>query len=135
MLIFVTHFCELLEVLFLFQKVFLIVFYCNQKYRNLQNRLSTIKTIETDTQKKVVFLSELVSYLNTSEFLTSNLNVSDTTIAIDGQTYSIFTLNTLIDKLKKNPSVISISIEELTSLDQGIRFKLITTLQQTDISL
>lgn len=106
-----------------------------KKYRNLQERLTTIKTIEMNTKKKVVFLSELVSYLNTSEFLTSNLNVSDTNIAIDGQTYSIFTLNTLIDKLKKNPSVLSISIEELTSLDQGIRFKLVTTLQQTDISL
>lgn len=104
-------------------------------YRNLQGRLASIQTLETDTQQKVKFLKELVGFLNTNEFVSSNLDVSDTTIVIDGQTYSIFTLNSLIDKLKKNPTVLSISIDELTSLDQGIRFKLTTQLKEPKIVL
>ena len=95
-------------------------------YRNLEDRLTSINTINAQAQRKAAYLKQLISLINTNEFISSNLNVSDTTVEIDGQTYSIFTLNSLIDKLKKNPNVISISLDELTSLDQGIRFKLTT---------
>ncbi|MFI5265472.1 MAG: hypothetical protein ACHQT7_01880 [Candidatus Levyibacteriota bacterium] len=104
-------------------------------FRNLQGRLNTIQTLETETQAKVNFLKEIISLLNTNEFISSNLSVSDASITIDGQTYSVFTLNTLIDKLKTNPNVISISIDDLTSFDQGIKFKLTTQLKPSSISL
>lgn len=105
------------------------------RYRDLQDRISAIQTLQSTTKKKVVFIRELVSYLNTDEFISSNLNVADSVVAIDGQTYSIFTLNSLVSKLKKNPDVVSISIDELTSLDQGIRFKLVTKLSEPKITL
>lgn len=105
------------------------------QYRNLQERLSAIQTLQDTTNKKVRFLRDLVSYLNTSEFTSSNMNVSDNSITIDGQTYSLFTLNSLISKLKKNPDVISISVDELSSLDQGMRFKLTTRLTETNVAL
>lgn len=104
-------------------------------YRNLQGRLGTIQTLESETQVKISFLKEVISLLNTNEFISSNLSVSDSSVTIDGQTYSIFTLNTLIDKLKANPNVVSISIDDLTSLDQGIKFKLTTQLKPSSISL
>ena len=95
-------------------------------YRNLEDRLTAINKIDTQSQKKAAYLKELISLINANDFISSNLNVSDTTVGIDGQTYSIFTLNSLIDKLKKNPNIVSISLDELTSLDQGIKFKLTT---------
>lgn len=104
-------------------------------FRNLQGRLNTIQTLETETNSKVSFLKQLLALLNTSEFISSNLSVSDSNIIIDGQAYSLFTLNTLVDKLKTNPNVIAISIDELTSLDQGIKFKLTTRLKDSSISL
>ncbi len=108
----------------------------NEKlYRNLQGRLTSIQTLQTATQKKVAFLSDLVTYLNTNDFISSNLNVADTTVSIDGESYSIFTLNSLIAKLKKNPEVVSISINELTSLAQGVRFKVSAQLLEPNIVL
>lgn len=108
----------------------------NEKlYRNLQDRLSSIQTLQAETSKKVSFLSDLVTYLNTNEFISSNLNVADTTVSIDGETYSIFTLNNIVSKLKENPDVVSISIDELTSLDQGVRFKVRAQLTEPKIAL
>lgn len=104
-------------------------------YRNIQSRLTSIQILQTATQKKVSFLNDLVSYLNTNEFISTNLNVSDTQVVIDGQTYSIFTLNNLVSHLKQNPEVTSISIDQLNSLDQGISFKVTTRIKDPTITL
>jgi hypothetical protein len=93
-------------------------------YRNLQERINEIGKAEAATSTKVGFLKRLTSELNSSDFLTNTLDISDLAVGIEGQTYSIFSLNALIDTLKNDPDVISISIDQLTSLDQGIKFKL-----------
>lgn len=98
-------------------------------YRSLQDKLTQINTIAEKTQIKVGFLEELTQSLNSSEFITTSLNISESTISIEGEAYSIFALNTLIDSLKENPDVSSISVDELTSVEQGIRFKLTTRIK------
>lgn len=103
-------------------------------YRNLQQRLAAIATLSKETQGKIDFLKDLILDLNNSEFSSTNLNVVGNIIAIEGQTSSIFVLNSLIGKIRKNPDVLSISLDDLTSLDQGIRFKITTELKkQKDI--
>lgn len=81
------------------------------------------------------FLKQLTQDLNSSEFGQTNLTFANNSIGISGTTFSVFVLNSLIDKLKNNPNVLSISIDDLTSLDQGIEFKLTTQLKQGDSSL
>lgn len=104
-------------------------------YTNLQGRMNTIQTLNQETQAKTDFLNQMISYLNTNDFIASDLTVSDNQINIEGDTYSIFTLNTLVDKLRSNPRVVSISIDDLASLDQGIRFKLTIQLKPSAIPL
>lgn len=105
------------------------------KYRSIQKRLGIVSTLEKQNASKVSFLKQLTQDLSTNEFGETNLSFSNDTIGISGKTYSVFTLNTLVDKLKSNPNVLSISIDNLASLDQGIEFRLTTQLKQSDANL
>lgn len=104
-------------------------------YRSLQNRLALINTLETQNTAKINFLNQLVAVLNTDRFIETTLTFSETSIGINGKTYSVFDLNSLIDSLKSNPNVLSISIDDISSGDQGIAFHLTTTLKQNGTSL
>lgn len=106
-----------------------------QLYRSLQNRLSVISNLETQNKAKIEFLKQLTILLNSNDFGQTSLTFSNNTIGINGKTYSIFTLNTLVDKLKTNQNVTSISIDEISSLEQGIEFRLTTELKQSEASI
>lgn len=95
-------------------------------YRSLQNKLIQINIVDKETEIKIAFLGEVTKKLNSSEFITTNLSISESRINIEAEAYSIFALNTLIDNLKSNPNVSSISVDELVSMGQGIKFKLTT---------
>lgn len=102
-------------------------------YKNLQTRLSIINSISTETNGKIKFLKSLLFYLNSNEFSSSSLSVSGNNVIVEGETVSIFTLNNFIDQIKKNPDVVSITLDDLTSLDQGIRFKINAQLKEDKI--
>lgn len=93
-------------------------------YRNLETRLSSIQTLNTQIQERTKFMKSLLLLTNTPEYASTNLTISDTSVSIEGNTGSIFSVNSLIDTLKKDPNVSSISIDDLTSLDQGgVKFR------------
>lgn len=106
-----------------------------KQYRNLQSRIEAIQTITSETQTKVQFLDDVISLASQSALLSSSLSLTENSIAIDGQASSIFALNSFIETLKENPNVKAISMEELSTLDQGVRFRvtiqLINTKEQT----
>ncbi len=104
-------------------------------YRSIQKRLDIISTLENQNASKVGFLKQLTENLSSSDFSDTNLSISNDTIGISGKTYTVFTLNSLVDQLKSNPNVVSISIDNLNSVDQGLEFKLTTQLKQTDANL
>lgn len=104
-------------------------------YRNLQARLSAISTVSTSSQKYVSFINDLTILLNSNEFLESNLIATADTISIDAQAYSVFTVNSLIETLKKNSIVTNISLDELASQDQGVHFKLSAKVQRPEAKL
>lgn len=104
-------------------------------YRNLQKRLTVISSISEISQGKIDFIKTLVSTLNSGQFSSTNLTVTNNLIGIDGKTTSIFNLNTLIDQIKKNPDVTNISIDSLASVDLGIQFKLNVTILEKESAI
>lgn len=97
-------------------------------YRSIQKRLSNIDAVSVEAAGKVEFLKEVLTNINTSSFASTTLNVNNNNVTIDGQSISVFNVGTLVDQLKENPDVAAISVDELSSSDQGIRFKLTATL-------
>lgn len=102
-------------------------------FRNLQDRLSAIQTISETTQKQVEFANKLTNIMNTDSFISSNITTTPNGINIDGQVYSIFTLNEILEVIKSNPNIASLSLDELVSQEQGIKFKLSTQFKKSNI--
>lgn len=93
-------------------------------YRNLQVRLSEIQKISQASAIQVAFINQLSTILNGNEFLSGNITASTNGITIDGQAYSIFTIDRLIEIIKQNPNTTSLSLDEVESGEQGINFKI-----------
>lgn len=104
-------------------------------FRNLQDRLTAIQTISMATEKQVAFVNKLTKIMNTDSFISSNVTTTPNGISIDGQVYSIFTLNEILEVIKANPDVASLSLDELVSQDQGIKFRLSTQFKQANIPM
>lgn len=104
-------------------------------YRSIQKRLDIVSTLENLNASKIGFLKQLTKSLSTSDFSETNLSMANDTIGISGKTFNVFTLNKLVDQLKSNPNVTSISIDSLNSVEQGLEFKLTTQLKQSDANL
>lgn len=94
-------------------------------YRNLQQRLSDINSLSIASEKQIEFINSLTKILSSTSFITSSINATDEGISVDGQVYTIFTLTNLVDTLKKNPNIVSISVDDVTSADSGVHFKLV----------
>lgn len=101
------------------------------EYRGLQERLFYIDTLEKESKAQVATLQEILQIMNTGGFSTTNLSVSKNTIAISGTVATIFSLDSLIDSLKNNDDVTSISIDEISSSAQGVRFKMTIRLDKS----
>lgn len=99
-------------------------------YRSIQNRLTDIALTEKDTETKVAIINDILSAISQGTFASTNLTVSQESISINGVAYSIFPINNFIEALKTNPNVTSISLDEVTSTNEGIQFKLIIELKQ-----
>lgn len=100
------------------------------EYRALQTRLTSIKKIQEETKQKISVMNGVLQTISDGRFSSTNLIVSQNTISLTGTSLSIFPINNFIDDLKQNPSVISISIDDLSSVDTGIRFKINIELKQ-----
>ncbi len=99
-----------------------------KEFRSIQNKLATIKTIKQDTDAKVEVMNKILNTANTGVFSTNNLNVNKNIISLNGVSSSIFPINNFVDELKSHPYITSISIDEITSTDTGVLFKLQITL-------
>lgn len=101
-----------------------------KEYRSIQERLTNIKNTETETKTKITLMNQILKTISEGAFQATNLTVSQNTISISATAYSIFPVNSFIDSLKQNPNIVSISIDEITSTDSGIQFKLNIELKQ-----
>jgi len=92
-------------------------------YRGIQDRLKNIKLTNEETANKITIMNEVLKQVSSGTFFSTNLTINQKSIQIDGTTFSIFTLTTFVDSVKKFPAVASISIDEVSTTDEGVRFK------------
>ncbi len=92
-------------------------------YRSIQARLSNIKSINKQTQAKISIMNGILQSITKGDFSSTNLSVNENNIGINGTAFSIFPINNFIQSLKKNPNVISISLDNISSTTEGIQFK------------
>lgn len=97
-------------------------------YRSIQARLINIEEIEEDTTNKITIMRDILAVISQGNFSSTNLTVNQNNVSLNGIAFSIFPLNNFIDELKQNESVASISLDEITSVSEGIQFKLNITL-------
>ena len=101
-----------------------------EQYRSLHARLENIKKTESETQSKITIMNSILKAVANGSFSTTNFVINQSTIALSGRAFSVFPVNSLIDIIKQNPNVSSISLDELTSSDNGVQFKLNIELKQ-----
>lgn len=99
-------------------------------YRSIQERLFNIKETEEDTEAKIEIMNEILSSIARGNFSSTNLTIAQHTISINGIAFSIFPINNFLEKLKENPNVISIALDEVSGTAGGVRFKIIIELKQ-----
>lgn len=100
-----------------------------QEYRNIQTRVATIKTLSSAIQTRQETINVLFNAINTSNFSSPNLSISGTAISLDGIAPSVVDVNSFVSVIKKYPTVRSISLDDLESSDQGIKFHLVINTQ------
>ncbi len=93
-------------------------------YRSIQSRLDNVKTIQEETKAKINIMNSIVSSISDGDFTSTNITVDQNTIEVQGVAFSIFPINAFIDTLKKDPNVTSISLDDVTSSNQGVGFKM-----------
>lgn len=104
-----------------------------RKYRNIQSRLAYIKAISEESREKIDTLNQVLGFTNNGFITVNNLAIYNTSISMSGSSSSLFSLNSFIDAMKKNPVVTSIALDEINSSDHGINFKLSITLKESAI--
>jgi len=93
-------------------------------YRSIQERLVNIKETENQTSTKFEIITGILNDISTGEFTSTNLAVSSNVITVNGTSFSVFSVNNFIEDLKQNPNVASISIDEVTSSINGVKFRI-----------
>lgn len=106
------------------QEVYIAAQSADEKaYRSIQERLKDIKTTTSETSEKIQVMNEVLKAISTGTFFSTTLSINDKSILVEGTTFSIVTLTDFLNNLKKFPSVAAISIDEINTADEGVRFK------------
>lgn len=92
-------------------------------YRSIQDRLENIKLTNEETSAKIQIMNEILKAISSGTFITANLTINNLTIGVEGNTFSIVTLTEFLNGLKNFPAVSSISIDEINTAEDGVRFK------------
>ncbi len=92
-------------------------------YRSIQDRLKNIKATTQETSAKIQIMNEILKNITSGTLFSTNLSISDKSIFVEGSTFSIYTLTEFLNGIKKFPSIAAISIDEINTSDEGIRFK------------
>lgn len=106
------------------QEVYIAAQSADEKaYRSIQERLKDIKTTTSETSEKIQVMNEVLKAISAGTFFSTTLSINDKSILVEGTTFSIVTLTDFLNNLKKFPSVAAISIDEINTADEGVRFK------------
>lgn len=92
-------------------------------YRSIQERLKDINTTSSETSEKIQIMNDVLKAISAGTFFSTTLSISDKSIMVDGMTFSVVTLTDFLNNMKKLSSVAAISIDEINTVDEGVRFK------------
>lgn len=92
-------------------------------FRSIQDRLENIKLTNLETGAKIKIMNEVLRAITSGTFFSANLTISDRTIGVEGNTFSVVTLTEFLNSLKSFPTIAAISIDEINTADDGVRFK------------
>lgn len=92
-------------------------------YKSIHDRLKNIKNTNEETATKVQIMNEILKAISSGAFFSANLSINKQSIIVEGGTFSLVTITEFLENLKNFPSVASISIEEVATSDEGVRFK------------
>lgn len=95
-----------------------------QEFRNIQNRLANIEVIDSKNQIRFETVDKIAGAVTRGVFETSNLSIAEKRINFEGSSLSIFSIYNFIQQLKADPNILAITLEEVTSANQGIKFKI-----------
>lgn len=101
-----------------------------KEYRQLQERLTSVKTLIGNTDTKISVLNQILSEVKKNGFLTTKFNLNQNLVAIEGKAPSVFGLADFINKLKNNETISGISLNQVNSLQQGVDFQINITLKE-----
>lgn len=82
------------------------------KYRNLQERLAMASSLEKTSQETTKLLKDIVE-LAPKDFIFSNLIVSDESVRINANIFSVSSLTSYIKTLKTYPKVQAVSLDRI----------------------
>lgn len=94
------------------------------EFRDIQNKLSYIKSINDKNQIRFQTVDKINDAISRGVFSTDNLAINDNRIGFEGSSLSIFSIYNFIEDLKNDPNILAISLDEVTSTTQGIRFSI-----------
>ncbi len=103
-----------------------------KKYRGIQDRLENIKLTNENTTAKVRVMNAVLDTISAGTFFNTNLTINQQAISIEGTTFSIYTLTGFVEEAKKFPSVVLISIDEINTTDDGVKFKVRIIIQEEE---
>lgn len=104
-----------------------------KEFRSIQERLQGIKLVNEETQSKIQVMNEILDAISSGTFFTTSLSINEQSIALNGNTFSLYTLTDFLEGLKSFPSVVAISIDEISTSNDGIKFS--TRVQVKDTTL
>src|SRR3989344_1688125 len=93
-------------------------------YVSIQRRLENIKKTQAEAETKIALINDILASVSQGSFSSTNITVNQNSININGFAFSIFQLNNFIENLKGNPNITSISLDDVSSVNEGIQFKL-----------
>ena len=99
-------------------------------YRSIQARLLNIKETQEDTDAKIEIMNEILGSIAKGNFSSTNLTVSQRAISVNGIAFSIFPINNLLETLKNNKNIVSITLDDVSGAAQGVQFKLTVELKE-----
>lgn len=95
-----------------------------KNFRDIQSRLSFVKSFTNPTNNIISAFNLAYTQLDNQNFEIKKISLNENIIAIDGLTFSVLTLNTLVEDLKKIDEISSISLEKIDSEESLVEFTL-----------
>lgn len=99
-------------------------------YRSIQERLANIKNTDQESSTKIDIMNKILASVSSGEFGTSSFSLNENSISLSATSFSYFPINAFIEDLKQNKEISAISVDEITSGEKGIGFKLLIELKK-----